>query len=331
MKRIIIIGILLFVCFWAKAQDPHFSQYFASPLSINPANTGFFDGDYRIAIDERKQWWTVGNSYVTSSVSADYKFNSQYHDDYNYFSAGLSGIFEHSLDGVLVNNFITLSGSYQLSMDYQAQKTLTFGLSVNYSSKTIDYTKLTFASQFNGTSFDTSIPVDPGANTLKSSYFDLNTGILYAVHQSKANYYAGAAIYHVNEPQDKVFYADGKLPMRTTLHAGGDLQLGPLTKLIFSGYYMGQGGATDATLGSAFAFTLNNNAEQRLKVYVGSWFKFTSAYIPYFGVDYLDYSVGLNYSVPTSTQLNFNPQTFEVSLIYRRRSYKLPYSLYSNF
>ena len=31
------------------AQDPNFSQFFASPLTLNPALTGKFDGLYRIA------------------------------------------------------------------------------------------------------------------------------------------------------------------------------------------------------------------------------------------------------------------------------------------
>ena len=32
-----------------NAQDPNFSQFFASPLTLNPAMTGLFDGTFRVA------------------------------------------------------------------------------------------------------------------------------------------------------------------------------------------------------------------------------------------------------------------------------------------
>ncbi|HOA38555.1 MAG TPA: type IX secretion system membrane protein PorP/SprF, partial [Flavihumibacter sp.] len=32
-----------------KAQDPHFSQFFASPLTLNPAYTGKFNGTVRVS------------------------------------------------------------------------------------------------------------------------------------------------------------------------------------------------------------------------------------------------------------------------------------------
>jgi hypothetical protein len=39
-----------------KGQDIHFSQYYASPLSLNPANTGNYDGDWRLMNSYRQQW-----------------------------------------------------------------------------------------------------------------------------------------------------------------------------------------------------------------------------------------------------------------------------------
>ncbi|MES1226414.1 MAG: type IX secretion system membrane protein PorP/SprF, partial [Bacteroidota bacterium] len=43
----------------ALAQDPNFSQFFASPLTLNPALTGKFDGVYRVAGNYRNQWPTI--------------------------------------------------------------------------------------------------------------------------------------------------------------------------------------------------------------------------------------------------------------------------------
>ena len=53
-KHIILIGIFFCVCFSkADAQDPHFSQYFSSPLTFNPAFTGYFEGTHRFAVNIR--------------------------------------------------------------------------------------------------------------------------------------------------------------------------------------------------------------------------------------------------------------------------------------
>ena len=46
-KRVTKIILLILFCTSLAAQDNHFSQYYASPLSLNPATTGHFEGDWR--------------------------------------------------------------------------------------------------------------------------------------------------------------------------------------------------------------------------------------------------------------------------------------------
>ena len=57
----------------ALAQDLHFSQFMNSPLTTNPANTGFIpDGDYRLGINYRDQWSNIMSvPYKTMSVYGD--------------------------------------------------------------------------------------------------------------------------------------------------------------------------------------------------------------------------------------------------------------------
>src|SRR6185437_7654822 len=55
----------------ATAQDPAFSQFFASPLSLNPALTGKFNGSVRVAGNYRNQWPQINNAFITSTVSID--------------------------------------------------------------------------------------------------------------------------------------------------------------------------------------------------------------------------------------------------------------------
>jgi len=55
----------------AKAQDPGFSQFFASPLTLNPALTGKFNGIVRVAGNYRNQWPSINNAFITSTISVD--------------------------------------------------------------------------------------------------------------------------------------------------------------------------------------------------------------------------------------------------------------------
>ena len=73
-KRFHFFILLLLVTDVVSAQDPSFSQFFASPLTLNPALTGKFNGDLRVAGNYRNQWPTVNKAYVTSTLSID--FNS---------------------------------------------------------------------------------------------------------------------------------------------------------------------------------------------------------------------------------------------------------------
>ncbi|HQQ95111.1 MAG TPA: type IX secretion system membrane protein PorP/SprF, partial [Bacteroidia bacterium] len=64
-------GILLVLIFYGtlyKAQDVHFSQYYFSPLSLNPANTGNYDGNYRFFGNYRSQWREISEAYDTYSA-----------------------------------------------------------------------------------------------------------------------------------------------------------------------------------------------------------------------------------------------------------------------
>ena len=57
-KAIILFGGMLSMFVSAKTQDLHFSQFFNSPLTTNPANTGFIpDADYRLGASYRNQYF----------------------------------------------------------------------------------------------------------------------------------------------------------------------------------------------------------------------------------------------------------------------------------
>jgi len=59
-----------------SSQDAHFSQFYASPLTLNPAIAGTYTGTFRISAIYRDQWRSaVDDPLKTFAVSGDVKFN----------------------------------------------------------------------------------------------------------------------------------------------------------------------------------------------------------------------------------------------------------------
>ena len=57
----------------SQAQDIHFSQYYNSPLTTNPALTGIFRGDIRAYGIYRSQWSAALVPFKTSHIAVDGK------------------------------------------------------------------------------------------------------------------------------------------------------------------------------------------------------------------------------------------------------------------
>src|SRR5579872_3711861 len=74
VKKISVMGCcMLLALLQGHAQDLHFSQWFNSPLTTNPANTGFIpDADFRLGANYRDQWSPVmAVPYRTMSIWGD--------------------------------------------------------------------------------------------------------------------------------------------------------------------------------------------------------------------------------------------------------------------
>src|SRR5579862_9674280 len=57
----------------SKGQDPSFSQFFASPLNVNPALTANINSDWRMISNLRDEWIQPASPYATGTVSFDKK------------------------------------------------------------------------------------------------------------------------------------------------------------------------------------------------------------------------------------------------------------------
>ena len=88
--------------FFCSAQDPHFSQYYAAPSTINPANAGLYKGDMRISGLYRQQWPQYGDAFVTGTIAFEMKPRGfRDGENKNRLSLGAVFLYDRTPDAIL--------------------------------------------------------------------------------------------------------------------------------------------------------------------------------------------------------------------------------------
>lgn len=319
-KRLIATLLLLHCCYVLMAQDPHFSQFFASPLTLNPAFTGKFHGTYRIALNNRDQWPTINQAFRTSTLAADFKPLGE--DRNNIWGVGVMGLADQSSAGALKFNYVSLSTAYHITLDDNGYHQLGLGFQGTFANMVLNTALLSFEDQLTIDGF-TGVSGETFNNaTLKSRYFDLNSGVLYTGSTNGSNfYYAGVSMYHVNRPKQSFTGTATELKPRTTIQAGGFFPFSDHASLHLSALQSFQAGVRETVLGGAVQLIANPLEDKPTSIYIGAWTRMKDALIPYLGVEFGDLRLGASYDVNTSALRTASSGAggIEVSLIYTRR------------
>ena len=321
-KKSGILGFLLCIAFYVNAQDPHFSQFFASPLSLNPALTGKFDGTVRVAGNYRNQWPAFNNVYTTSTLSVDFGILKNKLPDFDTWGIGILMLTDKAGGGVLTNNYIGFSTSYHKALDEDGFQQLGIGFQGTYGQKRLDNSKLVFEDQLTPFGF-TGVTQDifSSAN-LNINYLDVNAGLLYSGSTNdRNNFYVGASMYHINRPKESFKGGNWNIASRTTISAGGYFPVSDILTLHTSGIYQVQNKATETIIGGALAANLDHNGPDPTNVYLGTWFRVGDAIIPYLGLEFAGMRIGATYDINVSS-LKAGSQSrggMEISIIYIKR------------
>ncbi len=299
IKSILFAAFLLFGLI-ATAQDPHFSQFFASPLTLNPAFTGKFNGTWRLAANHRDQWPSIPKAYVTTSASIDFPILRNFIPEDDVFGIGLSGVSDASANNILKLNYGSASMSYHKALDEDGYNTIGAGFQATYSSLNLDVSKLTFQDMLmqNGFTGSTSEVLSNGNN---QSYFDVNAGLLFSGSSNGINnYYLGVSMYHINRPKVSFIDKNWNLSGRVTIHGGGSFPLNDQLTIHSSVIHQRQNKASETTVGASIAANLNQDQEKPTSVYLGSWLRFNDAIIPYIGLEFGGLRIGASYDLNVS-------------------------------
>lgn len=301
MRKLILLPLLLIVL-QTYAQDPNFSQFFASPLTLNPALTGKFDGLVRVAGNYRNQWPTINNAFRTGTVSADFGILANRIPEFDQFGVGVMGMYDVNGDGVMKNSFISGSMAYHKNIDQNGYHQIGVGFSGSYAQRRLDVSKLDFQDELTSLGFTgNTAEIFGSTGFLNINYADVNAGVIYnGATNDYNNFYFGASVYHINRPKVSFQGAEYIMNPRFTIHGGGYFPIADATTLFVSANHQQQAGASETIFGAALGFTVNNDFDQPTDVYAGAFFRYGDALIPYAGLEFGSYRFGISYDVNVS-------------------------------
>ena len=337
MKQVVIFLFLLAYAAGCSAQDHHFSQFFATPLGLNPALTGLFQGRYRVSLAHRSQWaQQLETPFATTAFSSDFSYyvNPKKRSYRDAFGAGVLFTSDRVSEISYSVNQIMVSGAYHKSLDPRNNQTLSLGFQFGVLQRNVSYDQLTFEDSFDGTS--TYVQGASGEVLPVNNYAfgDYQIGLNYSYAPSGGTtYLIGGAIHHVGEPEQS-FYSEitrgelievsNILDRRYSLYSNVGIYVNSEVTVSPRVYAFTQGPHSFVNAGSNVRFLFNDSsgAALHLGAYargVGNESGFgLDSMVGLVGVELANFLVGFSYDVGVNS-LRTNPRhqgAFELNIAY---------------
>ncbi len=337
MKRLSPALFCLLCTLSVRAQDALFSQFFAVPMTLNPALSGTYDGKYRISGVYRDQWRSVVEEpFKTYALGLDLRFDSDSRRiSKDFFAAGIyfqsdkAGILEYSL------NQMYLVGAFHKSLNRSGTQYLGGGVQLGMNQRNINYSRITFQDQFNGIDgYDQATQELFPENNF--AHFDLSAGINYILAPKKsAALYMGLSAHHLLGPENSLFTRDPRpevsthgvpyrLPVRLSGHIASNIPVNEFLHIQPRAMLSTQGSTFATNLGVTFKLYFLNLDMQN--VYLGAFVRMAKgqsnwssdvmgALIGY-GYDNLLIGMSYDFSLNSISSYGRSRGSFELSISY---------------
>ncbi|MEO1261977.1 MAG: PorP/SprF family type IX secretion system membrane protein [Bacteroidota bacterium] len=335
MKKALFIFFFLSLLIDAQGQDRLFSQFYASPLTLNPALTGAFEGKYRVSAIYRDQWEPVmEDSYSTFSTALDLRWRvgevkSKYKD---YAAVGVmfyndkAGLLELSTTSILI------SGAFHKALDLKSTQYISLGFQAGVAQKNVNYADVTFEDQFNGTTgFSNPTNERLPDNNFAIGDYSVGLNYVFSPQYSKMRFFVGGAMHHFNEPSISFYHndnpetdlPDNKLDARYSgqvsafLPVSDGIQLQPRMIIDKQGNHL----KMDAGMNIRFDASEYKN----IAIHLGGYLRPVQDYdestrldalVTLLGVEFNNVLIGMSYDLNLGELSDFNRRTFEFSVAY---------------
>lgn len=248
MKQILL-SVMISFSFRAfvHAQDPLFTQFFTSPLVLNPAFTGCAKNDTRLTFTHRRQWLKLPDPFQYYSASADRYFEEP--------QLGLGLLLNQFSEGYVKTNqyMLLIAKSFGSRPDYCRDWYFNFAAQVGIATRRADRNKLLFSDQI-GQNGPTGQPSQIELFQFNGrSYQDISFGTLF-VYKC---WMVGAAAYHLTQPKVGVIGLtnEDKLLPRYAFHLSYIHDVNPSEQTLvykFNGILQWQGPSKELRVGYFF-------------------------------------------------------------------------------
>ncbi|MCS6833106.1 MAG: PorP/SprF family type IX secretion system membrane protein [Flammeovirgaceae bacterium] len=204
--------LLLVICYMKiKAQDVGLTQFFSSPIYLNPAFTGSVP-QYRCNTAYRLQWSALASPLETNIFSFDARLAN--------YNVGIGGIITHDRIASLGLSSTTFGGVYSYVTETD-QWMYRWGIQAGVIVRSVQFSRLTFGDQFL-----TGSPVTK-EQFQQATIGMPDVGAGFAAYSHRLWY--GFAVHHLNQPDQSVIsstsYQKERLPARFSVHVGGKYAL----------------------------------------------------------------------------------------------------------
>ena len=327
LKKIksILFGLAILSAATATAQDIHFTQYNNSPLTLNPANTGAFFGDWRIVNNYRSQWGGVLEKPITTiALGYDRPF---YLENDDRIGVGLYVVNDNASALGPMTNRVGLSFSYLKLIGNQE---LRIGAQFAYTIRSIN-NNLSFPEGFNPATgqFDPNLTLLEPLDKYSSSYADVNIGAVYSLDFKTFRPTVGLAAFHLNGPKENFFANESKISTKTVAHAS--FLFYPADRIFVDPNFLitSQAKASNFIFGVKGGYELKSNKLNVQNLYVGAavrngFSENPDSFILQAGSGFSNFKLGLSYDFNISQLKGTHRNgSLEFSIIYTAPSTRL--------
>ncbi|MBI4647201.1 MAG: PorP/SprF family type IX secretion system membrane protein [Bacteroidia bacterium] len=310
-----------------EAQDFHLSQFFESPVTLNPATTGMNGNSYMVHLHQRTQWMSVASKpFLTEILSADIP--------YDRFGFG-AFILNNTAGAGNLNEFHFLaSGAFQITEEND-QHHLCTGIQLGFIHKSINTSKLLFDSQYSyqtGT-FDPALSNNENFQKNKEILFDANFGVYYYTKDKMELFlpartssglipiYAGFSAFHLTQPKDKFIYKDIVHYRKWIGYAGAMYPIKKEIAVEGNLLYMRQAKSNEIQMGLIGYYKIKQGGNDYIFM-AGPLFRVKDALALYFGGMYQGIKLSLSYDINVSglRQASHGRGGFEISISYSKEA-----------
>ncbi|MFN8310044.1 MAG: PorP/SprF family type IX secretion system membrane protein [Chitinophagales bacterium] len=315
---------------FVTAQDVHYTQFYNSPLTLNPAMTGLTQGTFRVGVHYRNQWFTgVNNGFFRSPFQTPSIYFDMPIKVFRNDHVGVGAVILADLAGAgSMNTYMGMvSGSYIKSLGKDHNHQLSAGFQVGYTQLRIKQDDLHWASQAQNNEFNSSLPAGIALKP-NVSYVNLNVGLMYYGRIiPKLDLYAGAAFFNATTPKYNLGVNEAKkdLNFRWNISAGLDAKLGKQNRfhLLPSALFMRQSTADQLNIGMGLGYDITREANLTLGGYarvnnLTNKDAAADAGIAYVALDVKGFKIGASYDFTASKFKTAGPGVggLEISLTY---------------